>query len=141
MQSNKKAALVRVDKEFTSLEIELNNIQCSIQNLIRVAQLKESVLIIGEYKKDSKRIENTIRERNLVISKDLNVLGEEIVILTKIVKLSIKKDQDRIAPEVAELNKSIQTEISFVSIIILIILVLLSINIPKSIISSIHKFQ
>lgn len=75
MQSNKKAALVRVDKEFTSLEIELNNIQCSIQNLIRVAQLKESVLIIGEYKKDSKRIENTIRERNLVISKDLNVLG------------------------------------------------------------------
>lgn len=75
MQSNKKAALVRVDKEFTSLEIELNNIQCSIQNLIRVEQLKESVLIIGEYKKDSKRIENTIRERNLVISKDLNVLG------------------------------------------------------------------
>ncbi|NQY54670.1 MAG: hypothetical protein HRT42_13995 [Campylobacteraceae bacterium] len=115
--------------------------QESIQNPKRVAQLKESVLIIGEYKKDSKGIENTIRDRNLVIRKDLNVLEEEIAILTKRVKLSIKKDQDRIGTEVAQLNKSIQTVISFISIIILIILVLLSIIIPKIRISSIHKFQ
>ena len=46
--------------------------------------------LISTYKKGIYRIEDIIKERNVLINEKLNIIGPQVA------KLSIKKDQDKI---------------------------------------------
>ena len=123
----------RVNKEFNALQNDLEELKKEIQNPIRRKQLAEAVTLIDTYKNGVKSIVTIIRDRNLIINGKLNKIGPHIAKLSEDVKLSIKKDQDTIGPEVSELNSNLKTTSIVLSSIILIITILLSLFIPNSI--------
>ncbi len=141
LDSNSKKDEDRVYKEFNNLHKELEKIRSGIQNPQGRLQLKESLNLITQYEKGVSNITKIIKERNKVISEKLNVIGPHIAKLSEDIKLSIKKDQDTIGPEVASLNNSIIVMSTIIAIAILIISMTLGYFIPKNISSLIDTFQ
>ena len=141
LASNKKEHSDRVFKEFINLNEELKEIRKNIENPTRRAQLKEAIGLIKQYEEGVTKIIQIIKERNDVINNKLNVIGPKIAKLCEDVKLSIKKDQDTIGPEVASLNESINFMTTVISLVILIIAITLSIIIPRDIANLIETFQ
>ena len=140
LDSNSDSDFSRTNKEFNELKIFLEHLKEDIQNPIRTNQLKESINLIEKYKSGVASIQQIIVDRNKVID-ELYIIGPNIAKLSDDVKLSIKKDQDTIGPEVASLNESIKFMTILISIIILIISITLSIIIPRNIASLIETFQ
>ncbi len=141
LDSNSEDDLNRVHKEFDDLHSMIKNLKKEIQNPNRVAQLNKSFSLINGYENGVNQIHQIIVDRNKIINEKLNVLGPNIAKLTEDIKLSIKKDQDTIGPEVASLNDSIKFMTVIISIIILIISITLSIIIPRDIANLIETFQ
>ncbi|NQY21067.1 MAG: hypothetical protein HRT40_07140, partial [Campylobacteraceae bacterium] len=56
--------------------------------------------LISTYKKGIYRIEDIIKERNVLINEKLNIIGPQVA------KLSIKKDQDKIFKPFSRIDKS-----------------------------------
>ena len=131
----------RVHKEFKNLSKQLVTIDKNIQNPKRKSQLKQAVDLISKYSKGVNTIEKIITERNLIINDGLNKIGPRIAKESEDIKLSIKKDQDTIGPEVASLNDSINTVITIISIFILLFVIALGIYIPQNISKLINRFQ
>ena len=131
----------RVVSEFEKLKHELKDIEDQIQNKDRIAKLKESIALISIYEKGLEQIVNIIKDRNEIIDNKLDKIGPNIAKLAEDVKLSIKKDQDTIGPEVAQLNESIKTLVTLISLIIFILVIAMSIFIPKNIATLINTFQ
>jgi len=140
LDSNSKTDFDRVHKEFDTLSKELTNLKSEIQNETRKTQLNTAISLIEKYKNGVNTIHTTIVDRNKVID-NLYTVGPKIGQLTEEMKLSIKKEQDTIGPEVAELNASIIFMSTIIAIIILIISIFFSYIIPKDISSLIDRFQ
>ncbi len=141
LKSNDLAHAQRVDKEFSDLQHDLKNLKKEIQNSQRQSQLLEAVGLIEQYKKGVKSIVSIIKNRNDIINNKLNKIGPDIARLSEEVKLSIKKDQDTIGPEVSDLNESLQTVSMTIAIITLIFVIFIAIFIPNMIISSLNALN
>ncbi len=141
LKSNDLAHAQRVDKEFSDLQHDLKNLKKEIQNSQRQSQLLEAVGLIEQYKKGVKNIVSIIKNRNHIINNKLNQLGPDIARLSEEVKLSIKKDQDTIGPEVSDLNESLQTVSMTIAIITLIFVIFIAIFIPNMINSSLNALN
>ncbi len=76
-----------------------------------------------------------------MVNDKLIVFGNEIAQLSEKVKVSLKNDQDTIGPKVAQLNDNTKLTIEIISIIIFILIVAISIYVPRDISSLISKFQ
>jgi len=72
-------------------------------------------------------IHNTIIQRNNVINEKLNVLGKNIADLSEDVKLSVKRDQDTLGPQVQKDAEDSEFTIALISLISIVAGVLLSI--------------
>ncbi len=140
LDSNSQKDFDRVNKEFDDLKKELIILRKEIQNPKRKSQLSQAVELINEYEKGVASIHNIIVERNKAIH-ELNIAGPLIAKLSEDIKLSIKKEQDKIGPEVASLNESINMTITIISVIILVMAVTLSIVIPRNLAGLIDTFQ
>jgi methyl-accepting chemotaxis protein len=139
--TNSKDASNRVHKEFSTLSQELVTIRQEIQNPNRKTLLQESISLINLYKNTVISIEKLINDRNDIINNHLDVIGPHIAKLSEDVKLSIKKDQDTIGPQVADINSGLQKASIIVSVIIVLIVMILSLTIPRNISNLIEKFQ
>ncbi len=140
LDTNSKAEYDRVNTEFAELDKLLISIRSQIQNPTRKAQLREAISLIAKYENGVTDIYNTINIRNKSIDK-LNTMGPAVAELADKVKLSIKNEQDKIGPEVAQLNSNIQTLVTTISIIILVIAILLAVFLPRDITRLINSFQ
>jgi methyl-accepting chemotaxis protein len=141
LKSNAKKDADRAHEEFEVLGKQLNTIQGEIQNPLRISQLKSAIELIAVYKNGVDSIVDIIKHRNDIINNKLNVIGPNIAKLSEDVKLSIKKDQDRIGPEVAELNDSIISTSFIIAVFVLVFIIILSIFLPRKISSQIQTFQ
>jgi len=141
LASNKIEHAKRVDKEFSDLQHEIKVLQGEIENPKRQNQLAQAVRLIDIYRKGVKNIVSIIKDRNVVINDKLNKIGPHIAKLSEDVKLSIKKDQDTIGPEVAELNSSLLAVTPIIAIIVFILVITLGFIIPKTIAAQIEEFQ
>ena len=141
LASNKVEHAQRVDKEFSDLQYELELLKKEIQNSTRRMQLEKSVKLIDLYKKGVKDIVQIIRKRNLIIDNKLNKIGPHIAKLSEDVKISIKKDQDTIGPDVSALNNSLLTITPIIALIVFILVIAMGILIPRTIVSQIEEFQ
>ena len=141
LASNKVEHAARVDKEFSELQVELKQLRKEIQNPQRRKQLAQAVRLIDTYKKGVKSIVTIIRDRNVIINDKLNKIGPNIAKLSEDVKLSIKKDQDTIGPEVASLNNNLMTITPVIAFVVFALVILMAIIIPRTISSQIHEFQ
>ncbi|MEA2099674.1 MAG: methyl-accepting chemotaxis protein, partial [Campylobacterota bacterium] len=141
LASNKKKHSDRVHKEFNNLSKNLIAIKKELQNSQRVIQLNSAITLIGIYEKGVDSIVALIKNRNEIINNKLNIIGPEVAKLSEDVKLSIKKDQDRIGPEVSQLNDSLQFLSMLIAIVVLVFVFFLAIALPRNIISSLHALN
>jgi len=141
LMTNNLQHAIRVDKEFTELQKDLVVLRDDIQNPIRKQKLKDAVALIDQYKNGVKDIVTIIKNRNEIIDNKLNKIGPHIAKLAEDVKLSIKKDQDTIGPNVASQNSSLIKSSIVVSALIIIFVILLAIVIPSAISKSLRNFQ
>ncbi len=135
--SNAKEDSDRVIREFNDLRVDLNNIGKTLKTQEDIFQLKEAVELIEKYQTGINKLIKVINDRNEIINNQLNIIGPNIANLSEDVKLSIKKDQDTIGPEIAELNKSIQSTSSIIAVITLVLCIVIAFIIIKDIMKSI----
>ncbi|UTJ05257.1 HAMP domain-containing methyl-accepting chemotaxis protein [Arcobacter roscoffensis] len=141
LKSNSQEDANRVKKEFNELQVQLTKIRNSLQNPKRRAQLKEAISLINVYQAGVTKVKQIITDRNKIIDEGLNKIGPNIAKVSEDIKLSIKKDQDTIGPEVKQLNESISNVITIISAIIIILVIALGIIIPRNISNLIDTFQ
>ncbi|MEA3552883.1 MAG: methyl-accepting chemotaxis protein [Campylobacterota bacterium] len=141
LASNDMAHAKRVDKEFTDLQHDLKNLRKEIQNPKRRSQLKQAVVLIDTYRNGVKSIVTIIKDRNEIIDNKLNKIGPHIAKLSEDVKLSIKKDQDTIGPEVVQINADLEHMTELIAFIIITLVITFGVMIPASINKVISNFQ
>jgi len=123
----------KASKEFDKLIENLNHLEKQIQNPKRTSQLKEAISLISKYKVGLKELSSIIKSRNNIIKNKLNIIGPHIAKLAEDIKLSIKKDQDTIGTQVTDINNDIEHVSIIVSIFIILMVIILSITIPRNI--------
>ena len=141
LASNSSKDSNRVYKEFKDVENGITKMSLEIQNSKRRKQLKESMALINTYKLGVKNIIQIIEKRNEIIKNKIKKIGLKIEGLAKDVKLSIKKEQDKIGPAVEALNSQVFTISIIITLIVFLIIVVLSIIIPRRIANQIESFQ
>ncbi len=140
LDSNKKEDANRTIEEFNLLKTELSHVQKTIQNPDRQENLAQAIELINVYNKGLNDVVTNITEKNKVID-NLRIIGPKIARLAEEIKLSIKKDQNTIGPEVAALNDNILKTSIIIAIIVLSLVLLSAFIISREISSEIEKFQ
>ncbi|NVJ53674.1 MAG: chemotaxis protein [Campylobacteraceae bacterium] len=126
--------------EFDDLKKNINSTESLITNNKTRSELKEVTKLINLYLNDLKQMSEAISKRDLHID-EINKMGPEIANIAEKIKTSIKEEQAKIGPEVAQNNDLLKTLTIIISLVILALVVLLSIFIPKSITEEITEFQ
>ncbi len=127
----------RIHDEFLTLKGKIEE----YKKTTYAKEIDKAIKLIDKYEQGVYQIIDIIKERNIAINDGLNILELHISKLSENVKLSIKKKQDTIGPKVAKLNLNVQNVVMTISSIILVLVILLSIIIPRNISSLIDKFQ
>jgi methyl-accepting chemotaxis protein len=140
LDSNSKEDANRVHKEFSNLEEQLIEIKEQVQNPQAEAKLVESISLIKKYEDGVDEIVKIINDRNKVIDR-LNKIGPDIAEHAENIKLSIKKDQDTIGPEVVELNDNILRMAIIIAIVVIIMVLISAIFISREISTQLDRFQ
>ena len=140
LDTNTKEDAKRVHKEFETLEEQLVEIKDQVKSPDASEKLNQSIKLIKEYEKGIDDIVKIINDRNKIIDQ-LNIIGPKIAKIAEDVKLSIKKEQDIIGPEVAELNDNILRMSIIIGIVVLVLVLLSAFIISREISSQIEKFQ
>jgi methyl-accepting chemotaxis protein len=141
LTTNDKKDLKRVNEEFEKLENFLGNLKSNINDSKEISLLNKVIGFATKYNNGVKEIYQIIVEKNNLVNDKLIVFGNEIAQLSEKVKVSLKNDQDTIGPKVAQLNDNTKLTIEIISIIIFILIVAISIYVPRDISSLISKFQ
>ena len=129
--SNSQNDLDRVKKEFLGLNKLLIKNRDGLQNKKRRKQLHNAIQLIKVYSDGVVEINKIIINRNKIINEKLNVIGPHIAKLAEDIKLSIKKDQDTIGPQVSSENKRLHYVVIIVSLAVVIFIIFLSIFLTK----------
>ncbi|WP_432463084.1 methyl-accepting chemotaxis protein [Agarivorans sp. QJM3NY_33] len=104
--SNEQSDVDRVHKEFSDIDMEINKLADSLQGQVQMELLKDAQKSISEYEKVFDEVVQAIADRNVIINGTLNRIGPAVAKMTEDLKLSIKKDQDILGPQLQESNHS-----------------------------------
>jgi len=135
LMSNKQTLAIRVNKEFSLLEKNLKDLEIEIQDEGGIVELKNAINLIIKYKQGVKDIVEIIKKRNYLIDNKLHKIGIHIQYLAEKIKLSVKKDQDRIGPELLEIFKNVKIILIIMSFIMIFITLLVIYFVPKQLIN------
>jgi methyl-accepting chemotaxis protein len=141
LQSYLKDDLNEIQNKLELLNKQLKEIQDNVQDSSIKSQLNLTKRFILIYQNGVNKIEEIISERNIVINDGITQVGLTMAKLSEDIKLSIKKEQEKIGPEVASLNKSIYNLTIIISLSILIFIIAISFIIPRNISNLIDTFQ
>jgi len=138
--NSNKADRVEAYKEFESLKNNITTINSVVKNRNDKQKLQKAIKSIQLYVSDLKKMSESIKSRDIHID-TINKLGPQIAETAEKIKLSIKKDQDKIGPEVASNNSALKTLTIVISLVILVLIVLMAVFIPRTITKEINEFQ
>jgi methyl-accepting chemotaxis protein len=141
LHSYLKEDLDEIQSKLELLNKQLKEIQDNIEDSSIKSQLNLTKRFILIYQNGINKIEEIIRERNIVINDGINQVGLTMAKISEDIKLSIKKEQEEIGPEVAFLNESIYNLTIIISLSILIFIIAISFIIPRNISRLIDTFQ
>jgi len=127
----------RIDDEFLTLKGKIEQ----YHKTAYAEEIDKVIVLIDKYQAGVNEIIKIIDKRNIMIKDGLHVMETNIAKLSYDVKRSIKKEQDTIGPMVAALNSNVQNVVVTIASIILVLVILMSIVIPRNISSLIDKFQ
>ncbi|WP_432467896.1 methyl-accepting chemotaxis protein [Agarivorans sp. Z349TD_8] len=104
--SNEQSDVDRIHKEFSDIDMEINKLADSLQGQVQAELLKDAQKSISEYETVFDEVVQAIADRNVIINGTLNRIGPSVAKMTEDLKLSIKKDQDILGPQLQESNHS-----------------------------------
>ena len=137
LASNELEYSKRIANEFLTLKGKIEQ----YHKTSYAKEIDKAIYLIDKYQEGVNKIITIIAKRNTLVNEGLTVIGKNISKLSEDVKMAIKKEQDRIGPMVATLNSDVQNVVMIISSIILVLVILLSIFIPRNISSLINAFQ
>jgi len=137
LASNEVKYSKRVHDEFLTLKGKIEQ----YHKTAYAKEIDKAIHLIDKYQGGVNEIIKIIDQRNMLVNDGLNVIGTNIAKLSEKVKSSIKKEQDTIGPMVETLNSNVQNIVMIIASIILVLVILLSIFIPRNISSLIDTFQ
>lgn len=135
LDDNEQSRVDRTLEELSMMQKYLNVLDQELQNRQRRDLLSKIIEAKGVYIQDFKKLVKVIVDRNDVIQNTLDTLGLKIAKEIEDAKLSVKKDQDILGPEVQAANDQAIIAISIISIISIIIGFLLTWQIIRSVMS------
>ena len=141
MEDNTQASMDRALEEFSTLDDNMKKLVSEIQNPTRQQQLQQVLSFEENYVEHVHKLDQVIKDRNAVIDNTLDVLGPDIAQLADDIKNSVKADQDRIGPEVKQLNETIISVLIVVAIVIALISATVGVLIPRLIARGINSMQ
>ena len=133
--SNSKKDLDRVNKEFHQLSESVTKTKNNLEDKTRRNNLQNAIELIEVYNNGVTQISSIINKRNDLINNKLNVLGPNIAKYAEEIKLSIKKDQDTIGPEVENENQLIKKASIMVGIAIIFFILFISVFMIRNILA------
>ncbi|PLA74565.1 methyl-accepting chemotaxis protein [Hydrogenovibrio sp. SC-1] len=141
MDDTQKSYMDRAVAEFRTLQNQLKNLEESIKNPARRKAIQQVYTYIETYISGVNALNKVSIDIDNIVKNNLDVIGPQVAQLAENIKISIKKDQDRIGPEVQSMNDSIITALIVISIIITLVATLIAIFIPKAIATGIQNIQ
>ncbi len=104
LESNAQDAVDRVDQEFSDLEVQLKTLESELKNPARKALLSKVIQDVTTYQQAFSELVSVIVARNAIINETLNPVGSVVTNMTEDLKLSIKKEQDLLGPQLVASN-------------------------------------
>ncbi len=133
LDTNSQNDLIRVTEEFSKMQENLMVLDSNLQNQKRRQWLAEVMTMKKDYIQAQTDVSKIIFSRNDVISNHLDKIGPKIASIVENIKLSAKKEQDLLGPEVQSLNSQGITLILIVSLISIVIGALLAFFITRGV--------
>jgi methyl-accepting chemotaxis protein len=122
----------RVTNEFTAIERSILNLRQEMRNPERIASMQDTEGLIQSYIQDMTDLRTLIEQRNAHVSK-MDELGGRIYQSADSMVVELRSNQDRIGPEVDELNASIIQMMLIISILVILIAITAAVSVPRSI--------
>jgi methyl-accepting chemotaxis protein len=126
-----KDALRALDELENKMAESLDDLDVQVENKTRRALLAEIKQNHLQYISAFKDVIEIIKSRNDLINNTLNKVGPSVANKIEQVKLSVKKDQDTLGPEVQENANSTQNLVGIISVLSLLIGIVISIVMAK----------
>lgn len=128
----------RVRQEFKTLKKEFDILDDKLQNRQRRKWLKELVKSKKEYLSAFEELQHTIFTRNTIVSDSLGKVGPMVTKDTDEIKLSVKKDQEKLGDEINEENKMVVIALVIISIIAFVLGCLVTFVMTRIIVSPVN---
>ncbi len=135
LNTNATSDVQRVSSEFGLMQKSMSVLSAELQNPERRRLLAEAQKNKDVYMQNFQPTVEEISDRNALITGTLDVLGPQLAKAIEDVKLSVKKDQDALGPQVQASNDSAVTTIIIVSIIGLLAGCLIAFAIIRSVLA------
>ncbi|WP_293267841.1 methyl-accepting chemotaxis protein [Neptunomonas sp.] len=121
----------RATEEFKALAEDLHQLDSVLENPTRRKLLSDTQSRMKVYTINVDDVYATIKARNKIINGTLNKIGPHVADQLEQVKLSVKKDQDELGPLAQKSSESAISTVLFVSLIVLIAGIFLSLYIAR----------
>lgn len=133
LQNNKMSAVERFEAEFKELENQMIILDREVQNFGRRELLGEVAALKKEYSAAFGSAVDLISRRNNLVSQGLDKIGPAIASDLEKAKLSVKKDQDILGPQVQQQSEEAQSTVGLLSVAAGILGILAGIYISRSV--------
>ena len=140
LDSNSPDAAAKVNNEYSVLLKQFVLVEDEIYDDDKILKLEEIKKLILTYQSGIAEIVTSVQESEVLIEQ-LDDLGDNIEKLAQNIQKSNDKEQNLIGEEIIDLNKSIMNTSLVISCIIIILVILFSIIIPRSIANLLSIFQ
>ncbi|QKF67882.1 MCP-domain signal transduction protein [Arcobacter venerupis] len=137
LESNSKNDYERILSEFVNFEDKVKQFRNNFDSV----EIKEIIELTKIYSNGVNEIYETINQRNKILDEKIYIIGPAIAETAEDIKLSLKKRQDEIGPEVAKLNDETKFLITIVSIVILVFGIFIAIALPRNIANLLNLFK
>ena len=121
----------RATEEFKALAEDLHQLDSVLENPTRRKLLSDTQSRMKVYTINVDDVYATIKARNKIINGTLNKIGPHVADQLEQVKLSVKKDQDELGPLAQKSSESAISTVLFVSLVVLIAGIFLSLYIAR----------
>jgi methyl-accepting chemotaxis protein len=139
LEENNQAAVDRVNKEFKEFDEELKILHSKIQNPDRMKLLKEVEASQDTYHHTFTDLAALIFKRNDIIQNTLDKIGPMVAENVEAVKLSLKKEQDTLGPQIQSDNVAAEIEIAVGVAVAIIVGMLLAFFLTRSIVKPVNE--
>ncbi len=123
---NSAADRERVVRELAAFDEDMRSLRSEITDPAEKQSLQNIASLKTDYAEAFDQLAKVIQERNLLITDSLDKIGPEVAALADDVKLSVKRDQDELGPELQASNQQALTMIGGISLTSILVAIVIA---------------